>query len=210
MDKARSRIRWIYAVLLHMVVTACSSTTTPGSQPPAAGMGARVLRTASGECIPPMTQHEDVVVSLEREEPMWKLGYSVENPGIQALTEFIREGDDIGNWRELFTIQSFPAKSWVFASPEQSLDFIKSSRERRCPGATQWNIIEKRSGSILFEWQAEACQGWPAQHEVGRIMYGKYKRFSIRYTAKIYQMTSDTRSAWIGRLSESRIVLRCR
>jgi hypothetical protein len=151
-----------------------------------------------------------VVVSFERNEPMWKVGHFVDKPPLYALTEFIREGDDIKNWRELFSVQNFGAKSWGLASPEESLNALKASREQQCPGATQWNVIEKRSDSILYEWQAKACQGWPEQHEIAKMMYGKYNRFLIHYVAKSYQLPSDTRSKWIKRFAESKIVLRCR
>lgn len=142
--------------------------------------------------------------------PMWKLGYSVEKPPAYTLAEFIREGDDIEHWRELFTIQSFDAASWGAASPEESLNVMKILRERRCPGVTQWNVIETRSDSILYEWQARACEGWPEQHEVAKVLFGKYNRFWIHYVAKTYQLPSDTRSAWIKAFEQSKIVARCR
>lgn len=151
-----------------------------------------------------------MVVSFEGDEPTWKIGHVVDKPPLYALAEFIREGDDIDNWRELFSIQNFSASSWRFASPEESLDAMKTSREQRCPGATQWNVIDKSSDSILYEWMAKSCQGWAEQHEVARMMYGKHNRFFIRYVGKIYQLPSDTRSKWIKRLAEGRIVLRCR
>lgn len=150
------------------------------------------------------------MIAFEPGEPMWKLGYSVEKPPFYTLAEFIRQGDDIDHWRELLTIQSFDAKSSGSASPEESLDAIKALREQRCPGATRWNVIETRPDSILYEWQARSCQGWPEQHEIAKILLGKYNRFWIHYVAKNYQLPSETRSAWIKAFAESKIVSRCR
>lgn len=140
-------------------------------------------------------------------DPGWKVGYEAEIPNQHALTEFIREGDDINNWRELITIQSFNRKSWGGPSPEDSLNGLKAIREKECPGVTEWKVIEKDENSILYEWQAKPCRGWPDQHEIAKIIYGKYNRFVIRYTAKVYQLPPDTRTKWIKRFAESRTIL---
>lgn len=185
------------------------SNDNPGSGTPLSSTGSNGLPTVTAECASPKTEYEDIAVAFDSAEPMWKVGHFVEKRPLYSLTELIREGDDIKNWRELFSLQNF-SKSWGLAFPEETLDALKVSREKQCPGATQWNVIEKISDSILYEWQARSCQGWPEQHEIAKIMYGKYNRFSIRYVAKSYQLPPDTRSRWIKRLAESKIVLRCR
>jgi hypothetical protein len=181
----------------------------PVAEPPLLGTSSSEVPTVTAECTPPKTEYEEIALTFDNAEPKWKVGHSVDKAPVYSLTEFIREGDDIKNWRELFTLQNF-SKSWGLASPEETLDALKAAREKHCPGATQWNLIEKSSDSILYEWQARSCLGWPEQHEIAKIMYGKYNRFSIHYVAKSYRLPSDTRSRWIKRLAESRIVLRCR
>ena len=93
-------------------------------------------------------------------------------------------------------------------SPEDTLGSLKAIREKECPGVTKWNVIEKNENSILYEWQARPCRGWTDQHEIAKIIYGKYNRFFVHYVAKVYQLPPDTRAKWIKRFAEFKIVLR--
>lgn len=137
-------------------------------------------------------------------EPGWKIGHETKLPNQGSLTEFIREGDNINNWKELLTIQTFPT-SWGGPLPEDTLNAWKAIRERSCPAVTKWNIIGKDEKSILYEWQAKPCLGWPDQHEIARIIYGKYNRFLVRYTVKVYQMSPEDRTKWIERCLKAKI-----
>jgi hypothetical protein len=137
-------------------------------------------------------------------EPGWKVGYQAEIPQKFSITEFIREGDDINNWKELLTIQNY-VPSWGGSSPENALNELKTAREKNCPGGTRWNVIEKNKDSVLYEWQAKPCLGWPDQHEIARIIFGKYNRFVVRYTVKQYKMPDEQRDYWIGRFSKAGI-----
>jgi hypothetical protein len=137
-------------------------------------------------------------------EPGWVVGHSAERPNGFSITEFIREGDDINNWKELLTVQQFPP-SWGGSFPEDTLNMLKAVRESKCPGATKWSFIGKNEESILYEWQSTRCLNWPDQHEVARIIYGRYNRFLLRYTVKVYQMPLEDRTEWIGRFSRAKI-----
>jgi len=138
-------------------------------------------------------------------EPGWKIGNYSEVRNKYTITEFIPEGDDINNWKELFTVQNF-AKSRGDSSAEKTLDALKANREKMCPGATEWNVIQKDKDSILYEWHAKPCLGWPEQHEIARIIDGKYNRFFLHYAAKVHELPPDTRTKWIDRLTEAAIV----
>ena len=129
----------------------------------------------------------------------WKVGHYAEIPNQYVITEFIPEGDDINNWEELLTIQHFPPL-WGGPSPEDALNKLKAIREKKCPGVTKWNIIDKDERSILYEWQATPCIGWPDQHEIARIIYRKYDTYFLHYTLKTYQMSAEQRSKWIKKL----------
>ena len=133
----------------------------------------------------------------------WKVGYYAEVPNQYVITEFIREGDVINNWKELLTIQRFPPL-WGGPSPEDAFNKLKVIREKKCPGVTKWNIIDKDERSILYEWQATPCFGWPDQHEIARIIYGKYNRFVLHYALKTRQMSAEQRSKWIKKLSDAK------
>lgn len=121
--------------------------------------------------------------------------------------EFVRKGDDINNWKELVTFQNFGRKGALsrhgaMPSPEDFLDSQKALREKECPGATEWNIIAQDENSIVYEWQAKPCAGWPEQHEMAKIVYGWYNIFILHYAAKVHELAPDTRAKWITRFSK--------
>ncbi|MBT8126180.1 MAG: sel1 repeat family protein [Gammaproteobacteria bacterium] len=134
-------------------------------------------------------------------EPGWKIGRYVERPNQHAL-EFIREGDDIDNWKELLSIQILPP-FWGGPSAQDALEKLKALQEQICPGVTIWNVIDKDEKSILYEWQARPCRSWPDQHEVARIMFGKDKTYKLRYVQKTYQMPTELRDKWINKFMDA-------
>jgi hypothetical protein len=136
-------------------------------------------------------------------EPGWTVGaFRAQDAGREVLAEFVRQGDDIQSWRELFTIQILPLSA--DRSPQVALDKMKALRERECPGTTTWHVIASDERSILYEWQARPCRGWPDQHEIGRILHARGNAFTLHYVVKSYRMPDDVRARWIARLAAAR------
>ncbi len=138
-------------------------------------------------------------------EDGWKIGDHAEFRRQGYITQFIPERDDIKNWKELLTVHNFvPPRGG--RSPQDTINALKVIMERDCPGASKWNIIDKDETSILYEWQVKPCLGRAEQHEIARIIYGKYDRWHLRYSVKGYQMPPEQRDEWIERLSDADIV----
>jgi len=131
----------------------------------------------------------------------WKTASATEKHG-QLMMEFVRNGDDINNWKELFTYQNFAKGK---QTPEEFLNKLKALREKECPGATVWNVIEQNESSILYEWRAKPCLSWPEQHEVARIILGKHNLFILHYVAKVPELAPDTRTKWIKTLEDATV-----
>ncbi len=132
----------------------------------------------------------------------WKPAYS-SNAKRSTILEFIREGDDINRWKELVTYQNFGRHGK--ASPEETLNRLKAAREQECPGATEWNVIDKNEGRIVYEWHAKPCLSWPEQSEIATIIVGKDNVFFLHYAAKVYELAPETREQWIKTLSAATI-----
>ena len=126
----------------------------------------------------------------------WKVANSGEVPDHYFIMEFVREGDDIKNWKELVTMQNFN-KSRSMRSPEQTLNELKTAREKSCPRVTEWNVIDEKEDSILYEWHAKTCLDQPEQSEIAKIIYGKHNVFLLHYAAKVHEFSSETRAEWI-------------
>lgn len=142
------------------------------------------------------SENEGVELKLGKE---WKRAFSAQTRQATIL-EFIREGDDINHWEELVTIQNVGSRK---SSPEKLLDKLKALRETECPGATEWNVIQKDENSILYEWHANPCAGWPEQVEIARIMSGQRNSFFLHYAAKVHELTAETRALWIKTFLEA-------
>jgi hypothetical protein len=127
----------------------------------------------------------------------WKIANHAERSGY-VITEYVRSGDDIHHWNELFTYQNFGLGHKRGLTPQDELDALKAVKEKECPGATEWNVIEQNESSILYEWQEKPCLGWPDQHEIARIIFGKHNLFILHYAAKVQQLDPDTRKNWIN------------
>jgi hypothetical protein len=134
----------------------------------------------------------------------WKMANHAEQHGY-VIMEYVRQGDDIHHWKELFTYQNFGLGHKRAPTIKDELDALKAVKEKECPGATEWNVIEQSESSILYEWQEKPCLGWPDQHEIARIIFGKHNLFIVHYAAKVQQLDPDTRKIWIKTFEDATV-----
>ena len=119
-----------------------------------------------------------------------KAGYS--------LLEYVRKGDTLEDWDELFTFQSFALKKWGGASPDEVLEATQRAREQACPGATTWRMIARDAHRVVYEWQTNTpCMGYPPQQEIAGIFFGKLDRFRVAYTTKAGAVAPRDRNLWV-------------
>lgn len=171
--------------------------------------GIRILAcfwlASAGGCVPMLGDRSIAYkighVLYDPGKPAWKQAQRSEFPGQYYISEYVRDGDDINHWKELFTIQSF-LPSWNAPTPDGAYNRLKTTRDKECPGMIAWNVIGQDATSVLYEWQAQPCLGWPHLHEIGQIIYGERTRVRIAYTVKMYQMPSENRTGWITKFTE--------
>ena len=133
----------------------------------------------------------------------WQLGYQHEDSQ-HKIMEFVRKGETVNAWSELVTMQNF-ALTPKDRPRTEMYAALMWLRERECPGSTVWHLIDLDEKSILFEWQATPCAGWPNQHEISRYLDGKWNRYRLAYTAKVRELPAEKRALWIRDLSAARI-----
>ena len=163
--------------------------------------GRELVIKGTGLQKPQLVFREGLRLSLPT-DTKWVTGNSQTIEGKYEINELIPEGETIQNWSELITIQNFASMS---GTPEQILEQLKVIREKACPGSTEWNIIDKNEHSILYEWRAKPCAGYPEQHEIARIIDGNWNRYRIAYTAKVTEIPTKKRTATIQGLSEATV-----
>ncbi|MBT8126179.1 MAG: hypothetical protein HKP12_06115 [Gammaproteobacteria bacterium] len=135
----------------------------------------------------------------------WVTGFSQEKAGEFSIVELVLKGETVHNWSELITIQNFANTR---RNPRAFFEGLKALREKECPDTTTWNVIEQDERSILYEWRAKPCAGFPEQHEISRIIDGKWNRFRIAYTAKVSEIPAETRQAFVKSMSNAAIVIK--
>lgn len=120
------------------------------------------------------------------------------------LMEFIREDDVIANWRELTTVQQF-RRTKNTPSPLASYEAMKTIRAERCPGATEFQLLEETSpgsqsgvqGGLIYEWRTTApCAGFPPQVELVRLIFAKRTWYRVAYNTRS-ELSPEARQDWL-------------
>ncbi|WP_155834257.1 hypothetical protein [Halotalea alkalilenta] len=110
-----------------------------------------------------------------------------------TLVEFVRPGESVESWSELFTIQFFED---VYVSPERAMYLLMAGIREQCPDAT-WTVINEERNSVMYEWTASACDLYPAQHEIVRLLRGNDGVHRIAFVKKTDLMPEELRNKWI-------------
>lgn len=154
----------------------------------------------------------EIIASMIKEQPdfryegPWRHAHSHEEKGLYAIDEFVSKNETIDNWTKLVTVQNFAKKTASPADPKSMMIGLRQSMEQRCPGVV-WNIIRERDDDILYEYHLIECAGHPDQHEIARILYGRWNIWRIAYTQKGPPMGEQERLKWVEALSEPSIVV---
>jgi hypothetical protein len=122
----------------------------------------------------------------------WELGSPVQQTRDQLILEYVKKGEKIDSWTELLTMQQFRRKG----SPREFFDQLKGTRERACPGLTEWRMVQEERNTVLYEWNTTAvCEGQPVQWEVARLLFARNTGYRVAYTTR-GQLSAETRTKW--------------
>jgi len=139
----------------------------------------------------------------------WKIGNQSKNQN-QIVVEFVRLDEKIDSWTELLTMQVIRKPR----SPEPLDDLVVKMHQetlKRCQSKT-WNVINRQFSSateeagMLYEWAIKDCPPDADQHEIARVVYGRFNIFRLAYVAKTSELAAEKREKWIKELSASKIV----
>jgi hypothetical protein len=140
----------------------------------------------------------------------WTVGHQASNQN-QRIVEFVRPGEKINSWSELFTMQTLRKP----ANPDRIDALVARTHAgtaKLCPSFVQ-NVIaqgfpnETEEASIVYEWKIKKCPPHAAQHEVRKVIYGKFNIFSLAYVEKTEELAPEKREKWIRALNDARIVV---
>ena len=140
----------------------------------------------------------------------WTVGHHASDQN-QRIVEFVRPGEKIDSWTELFTMQTLRKP----ANPDR-IDVMvaraHAATSKACPSFVQ-NVIaqgfpsETEEASIIYEWKTMKCPPHADQHEVAKIIYGKFNIFRLAYVAKTEKLAPEKREKWIKDLKNAKIIV---
>ncbi len=149
-----------------------------------------------------------IMLPIDLEE--WEVGYSFSDQ-VGKITEFVRSGEDVKNWTELFTYKAF--KRSYSPNIDSFVDPLIEQITRPCPDNIVFNVIsrglptETEEESILFEYNLKNCPPEADQHFIGKVIFGKYSIFYIFYIQKTADLEPEKRKQWIEKLSAATVIV---
>lgn len=146
---------------------------------------------------------ERLTMPIPRGETWVKGSESQDRKRKVLLAEFVRKGETVQNWTELYSVVNLQLTE---ASPtrEHFMEDLKGKMQQRCP-EVEWKVIQQQSNALLYEWRITKCAPHPDQHEIARIVDGKSNRFKISYTAKVPELPEAKRKQWIDVLLHAQV-----
>lgn len=95
-----------------------------------------------------------------------------------GILAYIPAGQDLDNWQEMISIQRIDAEG---QSSKKLYNMLVKTREKRCPGKTQFEIIEENGKSILYKAISDKCGDFESQAELS-IILAPPKLLMMQYT----------------------------
>jgi hypothetical protein len=133
----------------------------------------------------------------------WK-AVSHSDTGSGHSIKYIRDGDDINHWKEMFTYL-YGVRRRGLRSPDKELSTLEADMEKQWPGLTDWNVITKDEDSILYEWHTKWSVRTHEECNITRIIHSKYNWFTLTYAARVHELAPDTRAQWIKIFSDATV-----
>jgi len=141
----------------------------------------------------------------------WTIGNQTSDQN-QRIIEFVRPNENIDNWTELLTSQIIRKPSNV-VSIDVFVARLHNEDRKLCPEGFEQKVIARgqktdtEEASVIYEWEMKDCAPNADQHEVAKIIYGKFSIFRLAYVERTNKLSSEKRQKWINNLKEAKIVV---
>ena len=143
--------------------------------------------------------HAQEVLHYRLPDTTWsvKPAKVLEQKYISAYTH-VRNGQQIDSATEVVTLMNWTPRLGE-KSARKHFEAERKGRDRECPGATQWEIIDENRSSILYEDITTGCGERSAWHQLVRLFFGDYNRWSLSYMTRgtISPETRDSVIQWL-------------
>lgn len=122
---------------------------------------------------------------------------------------YLSEGETLEDWTEVavsreivIAMTNFSSMSW---NPESVMNSIKNNYKKNQCSTDEWTILNQDETSILFEGDVLNCQDYGSQHQITRIVLGKWYGWVIHYGIRKKVLTEDERTKFVDNLMSARV-----
>ena len=122
----------------------------------------------------------------------------------------MKRGETPDHWTQKVEVTELPIAitlsrkvSW---NPESVMNAEKSSVQKKGCSTDMWTVLQKDQTGILYKWQDISCPGYLDQHEIVRIVMGRWYLWFISYGTREKKLSADERREAIENLSKARVV----
>jgi hypothetical protein len=123
---------------------------------------------------------------------------------------YSRESEAIEDWTEVAVsreidigMTNFSSMSW---NPESVMNSIKNNYKKNQCSTDTWTILNQDETSILFEGDVLNCQDYGSQHQITRIVLGKWYGWEIHYGIRNKVLTDDERAKFVDNLMSAKVL----
>lgn len=136
----------------------------------------------------------------------WKIDFADKNSSM-LIVEYVTDGENVKNWKRLFTYQELLHKLPEGITPKQFAENIEGQiKEMKLEG--KFTYLESSDTEAIFEFQIMNPKD-QQQDEIQRIILGKDRDFYvIHYVERKPDMGDAKRKEWIENLKGFKVPLK--
>ncbi len=107
------------------------------------------------------------------------------------------------SWSESLRLAAFNHRESKLPPPMEVMEGLRGLLRAQCPSLV-WNVIELNEYDVVYESSFTVCRGHPPRHQIVRIFDGPVNRYKLTYQARLSNLPSRKRSAWIDRFKKAK------
>lgn len=125
---------------------------------------------------------------------------------------YVKQGEEtLEKWTEKAEVTELPVAITLLSAsvrwnPESIMNSEKAYRQKQQCSTDIWAVLQKDETSILYEWQNISCPGYFHQHEIVRIVMGRWYLWIISYGIRNKVLSADERVELIENLLKAKVV----
>lgn len=148
----------------------------------------------------------DGFVLVSREKTGWK-GVKGNETWRQI---YAKPGVTSENWTEKAEVTEFPIAITLGSSirwnPESVMNSEKARLAKSRCSTEAWTLLNKDASSIAWAWDEIRCPGYLHQHEIVRVVMGRWSLWMISYGIRNREFPDDERATLLEDLMKAKVV----